>query len=79
MLISLAEYSHILSNVTGISFLLNNTMLISNTLRGNKIGTTLMPVIQGVGISPALTAPDVIGADYEHYGMKLVYLGIDSL
>ena len=38
-----------------------------------------MPVIQGVGISPALTAPDVIGADYEHYGMKLVYLGIDSL
>ena len=38
-----------------------------------------MPVIQGVVISLALTALDVIGADYEHYGMKLGYLGIDSL
>jgi hypothetical protein len=54
-------------------------MLISSTLRGNKIGTILMPVIQGVVISLALTALDVIGADYEHYGMKLGYLGIDSL
>jgi len=38
-----------------------------------------MSIIQGVVISLTLTAPDVIGADYEHYGMKLVYLGIDSL
>jgi len=37
-------------NVTAISFRPNNTMSISSTLQGNKIGTILMLVIQGVVI-----------------------------